>query len=298
MKTQKIGDIRIDRVVDMEGSFSELDFLLPGANADEIIEQAGDWLCPHFIDPADKKLIMSFHSLLIRTGTHTILVDSCVGDDKERPNREGWHHKKGPFLDNLHAQGVQPEEIDFVMCTHMHGDHVGWNTRLENGRWVPTFPNAKYVFAKKEFDFWEKENYQAKQEGREGELNHGSWFDSVLPVIEAGQHQLVDSDFALDDTLWLEPAEGHTPGAVILHAKQAGDHAIMVGDMLHTAAQLAQPDLASRFCWDPVMSTATRKQMIDRYCETDTVLLTAHFPTPTAGRIVRNGDAFKLDMDE
>jgi glyoxylase-like metal-dependent hydrolase (beta-lactamase superfamily II) len=298
MKTQTIGDIRIDRVVDMEGSFSSIDFLLPEANPDEIIDQAGDWLCPRFVDPADNNVIMSFHSLLIRTGKYTILVDSCIGDDKERPNRPPWHHKKGPFLDNLRAQGVQPEEVDFVMCTHMHGDHVGWNTKLENGQWVPTFPNAKYLFAQKEFDFWEKENYQAQQEGREAELNHGCWFDSVLPVIEAGQHVVVGSDHALDDTMWLEPAEGHTPGAIIMHAKHGGDHAIMVGDMLHTAAQLAKPELSSRFCWDPVMSANTRKRVIDQYCETNTTILTAHFPTPTAGRIIRNGDAFKMDMGE
>ena len=297
MKTQTIGNIRIDRVVDMEGKFAALDFLLPESNPAELLEQAGDWLCPHFVDPSDSQVMMSFHSLLIRTGRHTILVDSCIGDDKERPNRPPWHRKKGPFLDNLRALGVQPEDVDYVMCTHMHGDHVGWNTQLVDGRWVPTFPNAKYVFAKKEYDFWEQENYQAKQEGREDEVNHGCWWDSVLPVIEAGRHELVESDFALDDALWLEPAEGHTPGAVILHAQEADGHAIMVGDMMHTAAQLAKPSLSSRFCWDPALSAATRQRVIDQYCETDTLLLTAHFPSPTAGRIVRNGDAFKLDMD-
>lgn len=296
METQVIGDIRIDRVVDMEGPFAALDFLLPEANTPEILNAAGDWLAPLFVG-TDGIVNMSFHSLLVRTPRHTILVDACIGDDKERPNREPWHRKRGPFLANLRKLGVAPEDIDYVMCTHMHGDHVGWNTRLADGRWVPTFPNAKYVFAKKEFDFWEKENYQARQEGREGEVNHGCWWDSVLPVIESGQHELVASDHALDDTLWLEPAEGHTPGAVVFHARDGGNHAVMVGDLMHTAAQLAQPGLSSRFCWDPAQSRATREATIDKYAETDTLLLTAHFPSPTAGRIVRHGDAFRFELN-
>ncbi len=291
MKTQQIGNMTVDTVVDLEGPFADLSYLLPGADPAEIMDAAGDWLAPRFYDHSTGLVVMSFHSLLVRTPHHTILVDSCIGDDKERPDRPDWHRKRGPFIANLAAHGVQPEDIDFVMCSHMHTDHVGWNTKLVDGQWVPTFPNAKHLFARNEFEYWESQNGEAGS-------GEGPWFDSVLPVVEAGLHVIVDSDHQLDDTFWFEPAEGHTPGSVIFHASDEGEHAIIVGDMFHSAAQLVKPSLSSRFCWDREMSARTRIATVERYADTDTLLLTAHFPTPTAGRIISHRDAFKLQTRE
>lgn len=296
MKTQHVGNISIDRVADMEGPFAALDFLIPGASPDLIAENA-DWLKPRFVDPDTDQIIMSFHSYVIRSPRHTILVDCCVGDDKERPARPMWHQRRGPWLENLRAHGLTPEDIDIVMCTHLHADHVGWNTRLSEGRWTPTFPNARYVFARREYTHWEAE-HRAALSRNEPAVNHGSFADSVLPVVEAGRAVLVDSDHQIDDGLWLEPAPGHTPGNVVLHVADKSDRAILAGDVIHTPVQLARPELSSNFCSDPVQSAVTRRALIDTCAETDTLLLTAHFPAPTAGRIVRHRDAFRFDTGE
>lgn len=296
MRTQKVGTVSIDRIVDMEGPFSTLDFLIPGAPADLIAENA-DWLKPRFIEPQTDKVIMSFHSLLVRTPHHTILVDCCVGDCKERPARPMWHQRNGPWLDNLRDRGLAPEDIDIVMCTHLHADHVGWNTRLVGGRWAPTFPNARYVFARREYEHWEAEHRAALSRG-EPPINHGAFADSVLPVVEAGRAVLVDADHQIDDTVWLEPAPGHTPGNVIVHVADCGDRAILAGDVIHTPAQLARPKLSSNFCSDPAQSASTRLALIDSCADTDTRVLTAHFPAPTAGRIVSSNGAFRFDISE
>jgi glyoxylase-like metal-dependent hydrolase (beta-lactamase superfamily II) len=291
MKTITVGDVTIDRVLEREGPFFELDFLLPDAPPDLLAANA-DWLMPRYVDPESGQIVMSFHSLLLRTPRHTILVDACVGNDKERPLRPFWHRAQFPYLQNLAALGAQPEDVDFVLCTHMHADHVGWNTRLLDGRWVPTFPNAQYIFAQREYDYWE----EASRASAGGEpINHNSFNDSVLPVVEAGRAQLVADDHQIVDGIWLEPAPGHTPGNIVIHVARNGGRALLVGDSVHTPVQFAKPALSSRFCADPVQSAETRARLIDQVAETDTAFLTAHFPTPTAGRVVRKGEAFRFE---
>ena len=292
MKPQQIGSFRVDRVLEFEAPFFALDFLLPGATPDLIHDNA-DWLKPHFVDPADDKLILSFQSFVLRTGRHTILIDTCAGNDKERPERPNWHRQKRPYLDRMRALGVEPEAIDFVFCTHLHADHVGWNTKLEDGRWVPTFPNARYIFARREYEHWEKVHREIVATGGEP-LSHGSFADSVLPVVEARRAVFVESDHEIEAGVFLEPAYGHTPGNCLLHAKSGGAHAVFIGDVMHTAAQLGNPALSSRFCSDPAESARTRRAIIERHAETDAVLLACHFPTPVAGRIRRNRSAFAL----
>jgi len=291
MQTLTIGDIRIDRVLEQEGPIFGLDFLLPDAPAD-LLDANADWLMPRYADPASRNLILSFHSLLVRTPNRTILVDACVGNDKERPARPPWHHASFPYLDNLARHGVGPDDIDVVLCTHLHADHVGWNTRLLDGRWVPTFPNASYVFAKREYEYWQAQNRAVPPEEP---LNHGSFNDSVLPVVEAGRAQLVADDHEIDQGIWLEPAPGHTPGNIVIRVERDGARALLVGDAIHSPAQFADLGLSTRFCSDPVQSARTRIRLIDDVAETDTALLTAHFPTPTAGRVVRRGDAFGFE---
>jgi len=287
MKTIEVGDITIDRVLEYEGPIFKLDFLLPDVPPG-LLEANTDWLMPRYVDPETGNVVLSIHSLILRTPRHTILIDACVGNDKERPERAFWHRAQFPYLRNLAALGLAPEDIDFVLCTHMHADHIGWNTKLLDGRWVPTFPNAKYIFAKREYDYWEAANRRAP-------VNHNSFNDSVLPVVEAGQALLVADDHQIEDGIWLEPAPGHTPGNIIVHVKRNGARALLVGDAVHTPVQFAMPALSSSFCTDPVQSAKTRARIIDRVAETDTVFLTAHFPTPTAGRVVRHKQAFRFE---
>lgn len=294
MKPQAIGDIRIDRVLESEGPYFDLGFLLPGAQPDLIAENA-DWLKPSFVDPADDRLILAFQSFVIRTGRHTILVDACTGNDKERPQRPNWHRQKHDYLGRMRAIGVAPESIDYVFCTHLHADHVGWNTKLENGRWVPTFPKARYVFARREYEHWEKVNRDIVATGGEP-LSHGSFADSVLPVVEAKRAVFVESDHEFETGIHLEPAYGHTPGNCVLHAARGGRRALFIGDVIHTAAQLAEPAISSRFCEDPAESARTRIALCERHAETDTVILACHFPTPVAGRIRRNRSGFALEV--
>ena len=289
MKPQRIGEFTVSRVMQYEGPIFEPEFLFPDADS-ATIEANEDWLIPSFIDPGTGRLIMSFHSYVVRTPRHTIVVDTCLGNDKHRPAREVWHMRNGSYLEDLSAMGVRPEDVDFVMCTHLHVDHVGWNTRLIDGRWVPTFPNARYIFARTELEHWQ--TVAAAKPG--APINHGSYQDSVLPVVEAGQVVLVEDDHQIEDGIWLEGAPGHTPGNVMVRLRSAGEDAVLTGDTIQHPLQLARPDWSSRFCDDPDLSRKSRTALIEGAADTPTVVLTGHFPDPVAGRIVRSGDAFRF----
>ncbi len=289
---RNIGDFQLDRVIESEEPLFEAQSFLPDATAD-VIEANADWLFPRFLEPVTNKIILTIQSYIIKTPRHTILVDSCVGNDKPRPQRPMWDMMDGPYLADLAAAGVQPEEVDFVLCTHLHVDHVGWNTRLVDGRWAPTFPNAKYIFAKTEYDFWETRH----RDGVEGPVPN-VYADSILPVMEAKQAVLVGSDHQIDDGMWFEPAPGHTPGNVVLNLESGGNKAVLTGDVMHHPLQLVRPEWSSRACEDHAMSVKTRRALIERYCDTDTLIAPAHFASPTVGYIISKGDSFGYRLAE
>jgi glyoxylase-like metal-dependent hydrolase (beta-lactamase superfamily II) len=291
METLNFGDVTVDRLVELEAPGFHPGYFLPDATEEAIAAQH-DWLVPNFIHPESGRMIQSVHAYIIRTEQHTILVDTCIGNDKDRPSTPPWSHLNTPWLSNLKAMGVAPEEVDFVLCTHLHVDHVGWNTKLENGRWVPTFPNAKYLFHKDEYAHWQNE---VPAGGHAGSAD-GSFADSVLPVMEAGQGLLVDSDYGFDDRMTLHPSPGHSPGHVCLHLDSGGKRAIFSGDLMHHAVQVAHPEWNSRFCWDQAMSRATRQKFVETNADQDVQILTAHFPSPVAGRIVSNGERCKFQI--
>ena len=209
---------------------------------------------------------------MIQTPHHTILIDTCLGCNKTSSIPDWANRTDETWLRNFTAAGFALEDIDFVFCTHLHADHCGWNTRLLDGRWVPTFPNAQYILAKTEVAACEKNGPDTYRE-------------SVLPIIEAGQAKLVDADYALDDTIWLTPSHGHTAGHVCVNIRSQGQYAIMIGDMIHTPLQLAYPDWSPNFDHNITQSIATRKTFLDQHCETDTLILTAHLPSPSVGHI-------------
>jgi glyoxylase-like metal-dependent hydrolase (beta-lactamase superfamily II) len=283
---QRIGELELSRVVESEGPFLEPSVFLPDFTPD-VLAANRDWLDARYIDPATGKLILTIQSYVLRTGRYTILVDACAGNDKNRPGRPMFHMLKTPYLDRLAAVGVRPEAVDFVMCTHLHIDHVGWNTKLVDGRWVPTFPNAKYVFAKTEYEFWRERD----RTGQQGPVPN-VFDDSVLPCMEAGQVELVDADYEFDRGLWFEPAPGHTPGNVVINLKSGAATAVLSGDVMHHPLQLARPEWSSRACEDKVRSAATRRALIERYADTSTLVAPAHFASPSCGHIVSRGDAF------
>jgi len=249
------------------------------------------WLEPHAMDPETGMLLLYMQSYVVRTSHHTILIDTCVGNHKERPNRPAWHMKTDDvYMNALASHGVSPEDIDFVMCTHLHSDHVGWNTKNVDGRWVPTFPNARYVFSDKEFQAW--------QSGADPRFPDAPFNDSVLPIVEAGRAELVRNDFALDDEVWLEPTPGHTPDHVAIRLASEGESAVMSGDLMHCPVQCKHPEWTAWPDWDADLAKQTRRAFLEKYCETDTLVCTAHFPLPSAGRIAREGEGFRFEFDD
>ena len=285
MKTSfALGEVTISRIVEQEQPLFDAFTFFPGLTP-EILAENRSWLEPTAIEPGTHKVVLTVQSYLVRTPHHTILVDSCVGNDKPRPERPFWHMLKGDgFLRNLAAAGVAPEDIDVVMCTHLHVDHVGWNTRLENGRWVPTFPNARYLFSENELAHW------TSLHAREP---IGCIADSVLPILEAKRANLVRSDYVLDDHVRLLPTPGHTPDHFAVTIGRGRDLAALTGDLIHSPLQTRYPEISMRADFDPAQSAITRRSFLEHYCDTETICCTVHFPSPSGGRITRWGEGFR-----
>lgn len=244
---------------------------------------------PRALDPVSGNLVLAIQAFLVRTRWHTILIDTCVGHDKSRPQRLFWHMKKfDTFLPRLAAAGVRPEDVDYVTCTHLHSDHVGWNTQLRDGRWVPTFPNAKYIFARSEWEGFEALHRKHPQP---------QFLDSVLPIMEARQAELVSGDFALDDEVWLEPTPGHTPGHVCVHLASQGSEAIITGDCIHSPVQCVEPEWIMRADFDPTLARTTRRSFLERYCDSNVMVCATHFPEPSTGRIIQRDKVFWFEYE-
>jgi glyoxylase-like metal-dependent hydrolase (beta-lactamase superfamily II) len=190
------------------------------------------------------------------------------------------------YMRALASAGFSVEDIDFVMCTHLHVDHVGWNTRLEAGRWVPTFPNARYVLAKTEFDYWAEQNTKTPVP---------PIVDSVLPVVEAGQAEIVRNDYEIGDHLRILPTPGHTPGHVAFALGRGRDDAVFSGDLMHSPLQTRHPELSVKFDVDQEEAATTRRNFLERYCDSETLCCTAHFPSPSSGKIRRRGAGFACE---
>lgn len=283
MKPRQLGDITINRILELEAPLAPLLEFFDDA-VPEAVEPHRHWLEPKALDPETGMMILPVQSYLVRTRHHTILIDTCIGCRKTYGGMPEWQDLRDEtWLRNLEAAGVGPGDIDCVFCTHLHVDHCGWNTRLVDGRWTPTFPNAKYILAADEYAACEAEGTAVFRE-------------NVLPIMEAKQAVLVDTDYAFDDEVWLTPAPGHTAGHVAVNIASRGQNAIMIGDMMHSPIQLAHPEWSPNFDFDMALSTETRKQFLDSHCETETLVLTAHFPSPSVGHVVPHAErAFDFD---
>ena len=228
--------------------------------------------------------MLCVQSYLVRTPHHTILVDSCVGNHKPRPTRPFWDMLSSDrYEKNLAATGIGVGDIDYVMCTHLHVDHVGWNTRLENGRWVPTFPKAKYLFADRELAHW-----TAKE--KEDPANHPWITNSVLPIVHAKRAEVVKSDHALNELVQLIPTPGHTIDHFSVHVGKPGQDALITGDMIHSPIQARYPELGMRVDYDSKQAGVSRRKVFERFCDSSTLMCMAHFPSPSIGRMSRWGE--------
>lgn len=251
------------------------------------------WLAPHFYSAEHGRLISSLHSWVLRTGSLTILVDTCAGNDKDRPGFPAFHMLDHPYLERLRAAGVEPEEVDIVLCTHLHVDHVGWNTRLENGRWVPTFPNARYLMSRADHEYFEGAAHPDRTDTKP--MTRNTYNDSVLPVVEAGLSCFVNGDECLAPGLSLQPAPGHTPGQVRLDLSSGGALACFCGDVLHHPLQVPLWHWRTRVCVDPEQACVTRREVLQHCADSGALLLPAHFAHPHGAYIHEVDGTFGLD---
>ncbi|GAA2873249.1 MBL fold metallo-hydrolase [Streptomyces mexicanus] len=283
--TWTVGDVTVHRIDEMLLPPATGPWLLPEATPEVVAGQ--DWLRPDFADDEGILRIHS-HSFAFTLKGQRILVDTGIGNGKERAN-PAWHDLDTDYLQRLAAAGFPPDSVDLVILTHLHADHVGWNTRLTDGEWVPTFPGARYLTSRTEREFWAG---YAMDEPREQMFR-----DSVLPVEEAGLLDLVEvpADGAeIAPGLRLVPTPGHTPGHVAVELTSRGETALITGDCIHHPVQLAHPALCACVDIDPERSEATRRELLGTLADTGTLLLGTHFAPPTAGRVVTHGDAFRL----
>jgi glyoxylase-like metal-dependent hydrolase (beta-lactamase superfamily II) len=282
----ELGNVTVHRIVEQEGPFFDVMFFFPTLTK-ELYEENRGWLQPRFIN-AENRLMLCIQSYIIKTPHHTIMIDSCVGNHKPRPTRPFWNMMTSDrYEKNLAAAGFGVNDIDFVMCTHLHTDHVGWNTRLENGRWVPTFPKARYVFADRELAYWTQR--------QKDDATTCPWItDSVLPIMAANRADIVKSAHAFNDLVTLIPTPGHSIDHYSVHVGKSGTDAVITGDMIHSPLQARYPELGMMADYDSRQAGQSRRELFGRFCDTPTRICTAHFPSPSTGRLVRWKDAFDI----
>jgi len=275
----KVGEVRVTQIVELTTA-SLGPHLLPQATPEVL--NAIAWMSP-FIDE-NGRLVLSMHSLIVESQGQTIMVDTCIGNDKVRTYPK-WNLMQTDFLDRFRELGFSTEQINTVLCTHMHVDHVGWNTRKVGDKWVPTFAKAEYLFAEDEWNHWRVE-----------EQDYGPVIeDSVQPIFDAGKAVLVSSSHRVTDEVYLQPTPGHTPGHVSIHIESGGERAIITGDMIHHPCQIKHPDWSSLADTDPDMAAVTRGDFVEKYADQPVLIIGTHFAAPTAGKIVRDGDTYRLD---
>ncbi|MGP3937972.1 MBL fold metallo-hydrolase [Nonomuraea sp. KM88] len=291
MDTITLGDVTLTRVREYFGPVDMTPETFFPESPAGAWQSHRSWLVPDFLNPETRIVNSAIQTWVLRSEGRTILVDTGVGNHKDRPYAPVWNRLNTDFLDNLARAGVRPEDVDIVINTHLHIDHVGWNTHLEDRTWVPTFPNATYLMPKADFDFWNPAN---EQKPRLGRGNQNVFEDSVAPVHEAGQTRLWEDSHRVDGNLRLDLAPGHTPGSSVLTLESGSDRALFVGDLLHNPLQIHEPDSNSCFCEDPAGARATRRKLLGRAVDTNALVIPAHLGGHGAAEVAREGDKFAI----
>jgi len=280
----RVGEVTVTKIVELEVTGGSR-FILPQATYEAVLPIG--WLQPDFADERGR-LKMSIHALVIETPRRRIIVDTCLGNNKKNRRIPTWNNLQTSFLADLAAAGYARETVDTVVCTHLHVDHVGWNTMLTGGRWVPTFPNARYLMGRVEYARWSSQ--------REREDMTAILADSVAPIWDAGLVDLVETDHRICDEISLVPTPGHTPGHVSVRIASRGEEALITGDFMHHPCQIARPEWSSTADSDPEEARRTREAMLIGLAGTSTLVIGTHFAGRTAGRIIRDGDTYRLDL--
>ncbi len=294
MEYWQLGPIRITRIAELSGPLFDPKIFFPDYDP-AVFETNQHWLYPNHIHD-NGNVMASMHSYLIETPHHKILVDSCIGNDKDRQPYRNWHEMQSPYLKNLQTTGVAPEEIDYVMCTHMHVDHVGWNTCLKDGSWVPTFPNAKYVFSEQEYTFFKGEREKKKTEDFE-KVTDKAWDDSILPILDLAEMTQGETEI-IADQLRIIPTPGHTPGSISISLTTNGQEALFTGDVTHHPIQVIKPAWNSAFCELPDQARATRGKVLEHCEQHQSLMMPAHFNVGFVGFVHASDSGFSFDFYE
>lgn len=287
MRTWKIGNVEVTRIVEVNNHVDPLAVLLEDGSPE--LMKKYDWLFPDFATP-DGDMMISFQCFVVKTPERQIMLDTCIGNDRRRVF-DIFTNMQGSFLEDLALTGCTPETVDTVLCTHLHFDHVGWNTQLVNGNWVPTFPNARYLFSEQEWEHW-------KDMPRDGSVEAEHLVDSIDPILAAGLVDLVGPNHQVTDEIRLIPTPGHTPGHVSVHISSQGKDAVITGDLMHHPVQFAVPDMRANFCMDADLACKTRREFIQRYENRKAFVIGSHFCDPTAGWIVRDEESWRFEVDK
>lgn len=282
MSTWQVGEVKITKITEMEQLWPGF-AIIPEATPEAVL--AHDWTLGPFADAETGRIALSFHAFCLELGDERIVVDTCAGNNKVRPDHEALADLDTDFLDRMIEAGFGPDDVTAVVCTHLHVDHVGWNTVLVGDEWRPTFPKARYLFGETEWAHWAVEPQEY------GDVAG----DSIRPCIDAGLADLVASDMRLNDLMWLEPTPGHTPGHHSLRISSNGEDAVITGDLVHHPLQFQHPEWSSAPDVDKPGAIATRRSFAERYCDDHTLILGTHFGGPSCGHLVANGDTWTLD---
>ncbi len=284
MLSWRVGAVTITRIVeiDLPVPYNERRPFIIGATPDAL--RSIDWLWPDYLTP-EGHLLLSIHALLVEAPGLRLVVDTCIGNDRPR-GITGNKPLATDFLADLEGAGWSRDKVDVVVCTHLHVDHVGWNTMLEDGRWIPTFPNARYLIGKSEYDYWREE----------GDADHQTILgDSIQPIFDTGLVDLVEMDHRLSPEIALVPTPGHTPGHVSVSIVSEGKRALITGDAIHHPCQVAHPDWSPPFDVDRSVSEVTRRTLLDGVVDSEVLVIGTHFAAPTAGHVVSDGDRYRFE---
>lgn len=285
IKTWRVGNVEISRIVELWRFDDDIGMLLEGSQPQLLLERP--WLAPDHVTSAGR-MVINFQGFVIKAGKRRIIVDTCIGSDRQR-EYDVFCNLKSDFIEDLASLGIAPQDVDTVMCTHLHFDHIGWNTHLVNGHWVPTFPGARYLFGRKEYDHW----MMLRDTHGFHDLRHIG--ECVDPIIEHGLADFIGPEHEISEEISLEPSPGHTPGHVSVRIRSAGETAILTGDLMHHPVQIALPRHPARFDMDRSVAADTRAAFVERYRNRAALVIGSHFSGPTAGWIVPEGEGWRFE---